>query len=95
MSKRILSQIEEIDCRIAGLEKLVSIPITNGMMYGIEIANLKAKRQQMVDENFCQCDQCDGELCCQFDCGECSGCVNSEQERLDTEFEIKRAKGLL
>ena len=95
MSKKIFDQIEEIDSRIAGLERLVTTPITNEMMYRLEIAKLKATRQQIIDKEFCQCSQCDGELSCQFDCGECLGCTEAEQVRLETEFEIKRAKGML
>lgn len=34
--------IEQIKIRIEELEKLVTTPITNGMMYALELARLKA-----------------------------------------------------
>lgn len=37
----------EIKARIEALEKIVSTPITNGMMYALELARLRAKLAEM------------------------------------------------
>lgn len=49
-----------------------------------------------LDETYCDCEECrEADYPCQYDCGECQGCLERLDMEKEAEFEAKAAQGLV
>lgn len=56
---------------------------------------MRNSTNSMIISDVCDCEECKGsEHPCAFDCSDCIGCKESQEERKDILYSIDEARGL-